>query len=181
MPNKFIEMSFDEWCETYKPITNHIDKHASFDNGNGGIMFETYGDEVDFVKEQDGAHIWTYGDGDDGGGYVWNGWHFVNRLGYFITEVPCPPDTDIQILVSLPCYFCEGCNTEWLDPDNVMRDKFQDNDLDGKCPKCANEEELALIDTLICKRCGEETPVDWYCESYDAFICRECCNCGCNA
>jgi hypothetical protein len=38
-----------------------------------------------------------YGQGDDGGTYVWNGWGFVNRLGSFITEVPCPPDTDIEV------------------------------------------------------------------------------------
>ena len=147
--NNFIEMDFDEWCETYKPIVNHIDEHASFDNGEGGIMFETYGDEVEFVKQQDDACIWTYGDGDDGGGYIWNGWHFVNRLGYFVTEVPCPEFTDIQVLVSVPCYFCENCNTEHDDPDNIIRDAFQDHDLE-KCPNCATIEEMALV--------GLETP-----------------------
>jgi hypothetical protein len=66
MSNNFIEMTFDEWCETYKPIVNHIDTNASFDNGYGGLMFETYGEEVDFVKEQPENRIWMYGDGDDG-------------------------------------------------------------------------------------------------------------------
>ena len=85
--NTFIEMTFEDWEKTYKPIPNHIDENASFqDDNNVGIMFETYGDEVAFVKKADPAHIWTYGDGDDGGGYIWSGWHFVNRLGYFITE-----------------------------------------------------------------------------------------------
>jgi hypothetical protein len=108
--NTFIEMDFDEWCDTYKPIINHIDKNASFDNGSGGIMFETYGDEVDFVMEQPEANIWMYGSGDDGGTFVWNGWGFVNRLGYFITEVPCPPDTDIQIRVSEDDLTCDLCD-----------------------------------------------------------------------
>jgi hypothetical protein len=72
-------------------------------------MFETYGDEVEFVKSQSPANIWTYGDGDDGGGYIWNGWHFVNRLGYFITEVPCPPNTDIQIQVDESPIECDTC------------------------------------------------------------------------
>jgi hypothetical protein len=31
--------------------------------------------------------VWTYVDGDDGT-YVTNGYHLVNRIGYFITEVP---------------------------------------------------------------------------------------------
>ena len=108
--NTFIEMDFDEWCDTYKPIINHIDSNASFDNGQGGIMFETYGDEVAFVKEQPEANIWMYGSGDDGGTFVWNGWGFVNRLGYFITEVPCPPNTDIQIRVSEDDLTCELCD-----------------------------------------------------------------------
>jgi hypothetical protein len=96
--DNFIEMDFDEWFDTYKPIPNNIDKNASFN----GHMFETYGDEVEFVKKADPNYIWTYGDGDDGGSYVWNGWSFVNRIGYFITEVPCPEGMTIQIMISEP-------------------------------------------------------------------------------
>lgn len=109
MQDTFIEMSFDEWLTTYKPILNHIDKNASFQSDDGGIMFETYGDEVAFVKSQDPAKIWTYGDGDDGGGYIWSGWSFVNRLGYFITEVPCPDNTIIQIQVDESPTECDNC------------------------------------------------------------------------
>jgi hypothetical protein len=107
--NNFIEMDFDEWCEQYKPIINHIDSNASFDNGEGGVMFETYGDEVEFVKSQSPANIWMYGQGDDGGTYVWNGWGFVNRLGYFITEVPCPDGLTIQVQVGEPDLTCDFC------------------------------------------------------------------------
>jgi hypothetical protein len=114
----FIEMSFDEWLEKYKPITNHIDPNASFQNESGsGIMFETYGDEVEFVKAQDENRIWTYGDGDDGGGYIWNGWHYINRLGYFITEVPCPPDTVIQVQVDESPIECDTCGVYIYDPE----------------------------------------------------------------
>lgn len=137
----FIEMDFDEWCETYKPITNHIDNNASFD----GAMFETYGDEVAFVKEQPEANIWMYGDGDDGGSYIWSGWGFVNRIGYFITEVPCPADTTIQIRVSFNWFFCENCHAEFEDPDNTIRDAFDEVDLQ-KCPQCATIEELTLVE-----------------------------------
>ena len=142
--NDFIEMNFDEWCATYKPIVNHIDKNASFDNGEGGIMFETYGEEVEFVKAQDPNKIWMYGDGDDGGSYLWSGWGFVNRLGYFITEVPFPDNTTIQVQVSLPWYFCEGCDTEWEDEDNLISDKFGDLE---KCPNCVTLEELTELET----------------------------------
>lgn len=145
MGSKFIEMDFEEWIETYKPITNLFDPCASFQNEDGeGIMFETYGEEVEFVKSQDPDKIWMYGDGDDGGGYIWSGWGFVNRLGYFITEVPCPPDTTIQVQVSQPVYFCENCHAELDDPNNMIRDSFQDQDLE-KCPECASMEEMQLV------------------------------------
>jgi hypothetical protein len=137
---RFIEMDLDEWAATYKPIKNHIDTNASFD----GEMFETYGDEVEFVKAQDEDRIWMYGDGDDGGSYIWNGWHFVNRIGYFITEVPCPPDTTIQVLVSHNWFYCENCSAEFEDPDNTIRDAFDEADL-LKCPECATLEEITLV------------------------------------
>lgn len=135
----FIEMDFDEWCDTYKPIQNHIDTNASFD----GAMFETYGDEVAFVKEHDGAYIWTYGDGDDGGSYIWNGWSFVNRIGYFITSVPCPPDTTIQIKVSSYWFYCEGCRAEIEDDGQLINDKFYEWEC---CPLCATPEQLKEIE-----------------------------------
>jgi hypothetical protein len=138
--DNFIEMDFDDWCDTYKPIKNHIDNNASFN----GEMFETYGDEVAFVKEQPEDRIWMYGDGDDGGSYIWSGWGFVNRLGYFITEVPCPPNTTIQIRVSYNWFYCENCGTEFEDPDNTVRDAFDEADLQ-KCPQCATIEEMTLV------------------------------------
>jgi hypothetical protein len=136
----FIEMDFDEFVETYKPITNHIDKNASFD----GLMFETYGDEYDFVKQSNEKHIWMYGDGDDGGSYVWSGWGFVNRIGYFITEVPFPDNTTIQVQVSVPWFFCDNCHAEFEDIDNTIRDAFDEQDLE-KCPQCATIDELKLV------------------------------------
>ena len=138
--DKFIEMDYDEWVETYKPVLNHIDTNASFD----GMMFETYGDEVAFVKSTPENRIWMYGDGDDGGSYVWSGWGFVNRIGYFITEVPFPEDTTIQIIVSFNWFYCENCQAEFEDPDNTIRDAFQEQDLE-KCPNCATLEEMTLV------------------------------------
>jgi hypothetical protein len=137
--SNFIEMDFDEWFDIYKPIPNNIDTNASFD----GHMFETYGAEVEFVKKADPAYIWTYGDGDDGGSYVWNGWHFVNRIGYFITEIPCPADTTIQIKVSSYWYYCEGCGAEIEDEDQLINDKFYEFEC---CPECATVEQLKEIE-----------------------------------
>jgi hypothetical protein len=135
----FIEMDFDEWCATYKPIPNNIVEDSSFD----GTMFETYGDEVAFVKKADPAYIWMYGDGDDGGSYIWNGWHIVNRIGYFITEVPCPVDTTIQVKVSSYWFYCEGCSAEIEDDGQLINEKYYDL---GFCPECATVEQLTELE-----------------------------------
>ncbi len=135
----FIEMDFDEWCATYKPIPNNIVEDSSFD----GTMFETYGDEVAFVKKADPAYIWMYGDGDDGGTYIWNGWHIVNRIGYFITEVPCPADTTIQVKVSSYWFYCEGCSAEIEDDGQLINEKYYDL---GFCPECATVEQTKQIE-----------------------------------
>ena len=105
-----LELDFDVWSTIYKPIPNHIDKGASFNDGEHGYMFETYGKEYEFVKAAADQHIWTYGDGDDGGTYIWSGWSFVNRIGYFITEVPFSEGVDVQVLVSEPDLTCETCD-----------------------------------------------------------------------
>lgn len=132
-------MDFDEWCATYKPIPNNIVEDSSFD----GTMFETYGAEYEFVKKADPAYIWMYGDGDDGGTYIWNGWHIVNRIGYFITEVPCPPDTTIQVKVSSYWFYCEGCSAEIEDDGQLINDKYYDL---GFCPECATVEQLTELE-----------------------------------
>lgn len=136
--DEFVELSYDEWERIFKPMKNPIDTNASFD----GYMFETYGNEIALVKNQDPNHIWTYGDGDDGGMYIWNGYSIINRIGYFVTQEPCLPNTTIQVLVSHNWYYCENCQEEMEDPDNLIRDAFQDADLD-KCPNCATPEELS--------------------------------------
>jgi len=93
--------AMEAWCNTYKPIVNHLDPDASFDDGNGGIMFETYGAEEVYVRRTarvDPQRVWTYVDGD-GGTFIVSGMHFVNRIGYFITELPAVGDVP-QIEVS---------------------------------------------------------------------------------
>jgi hypothetical protein len=139
--NDFKEMTMEEWEATYKPIPNNIDTNASFD----GLMFETYGDEYEFVKSANPLCIWTYGDGDDGGSYIWNGFHLINRLGYFITEVPAPDEEEciIQIKVSSYWYYCEGCGAEIEDDGQLINDKFYDWEC---CPQCATVEQLKEIE-----------------------------------
>lgn len=84
MNSTCVEMDFDTWWDTYKPIDNPF-------QDAGTKQFETYGDEVRFVLnmfEEKPECVWTWVDGDDGT-YLGNGFHYVNRIGYYITENPC--------------------------------------------------------------------------------------------
>ncbi len=87
MTNTII-MSFDDWVEEFKPVQNHIDKNASID----GLMFETYGKELDYVRAQGINRIWTFIE-EDGVFSVSEGMRIVNRLGYAITEKPYAENT----------------------------------------------------------------------------------------
>ena len=96
-----IEITEDEFDQQYPLLVNHLNPNATWAfNDNQGCLFETYGEELAFVRQQDLAKVWTLIDGDDGDLYVVSGFHFVNRLGYLISTVPVPEGTDI--LVHIP-------------------------------------------------------------------------------
>ena len=96
--NNLIEMTEDTFDNTYPLLTNHICSNASWAHANdNGCMFETSGDELAFVRQQNPRTIWTILDGEDGDLYVMSGYHFVNRIGYFISKIAVPEGTDIQV------------------------------------------------------------------------------------
>jgi hypothetical protein len=73
------------WEAKYQPMHNHIDK-------NGYDKFETYGEELEFVRQihaTEPKRVWTLVEGDSGDLWITNGYHFVNRLNYFVTKNPC--------------------------------------------------------------------------------------------
>lgn len=78
----------DFWFEHYKPIENDIDPNSMFD----GCFFETYGPEYDKVLAAEPNKVWTLLDDGDKQ-FIRAGWCFVNRLAYFITEVPWTDDS----------------------------------------------------------------------------------------
>lgn len=94
-----IELSEDDFAARFKPIRNHLNEFASFDWGDGfGTLFETYGEELAFVLAQDARKVWTLCSGD-GGDHIVNGRHFVNRIGYFVTEYPVAEGVEIQVVL----------------------------------------------------------------------------------
>lgn len=96
----FFKLSVAKWEKKFKPIPNLIDKNASWGNGNWtGIMYETYGKELDFVRAVDNQFIWTLVDGENGGTFIISGYHLCNRIGYFVCSVPADPKDEFEIKV----------------------------------------------------------------------------------
>jgi hypothetical protein len=101
-----IEMKEKEWAEKYQLITNHLT--------NDGYSYETYGEELEYVMLQDTNHIWTELDGDEGV-YIVAGYHYANRIQYYISVVPWESD---DIFVTVCKYIDCDCSelSEYGDP-----------------------------------------------------------------
>lgn len=83
MTEKMI--SWEQFESEYKPQQNHITKREEFN----GWLFETYGDDLEYIKtvaKESPERVWTIVGPDVLS--VINGFHYVNRFGYIITELP---------------------------------------------------------------------------------------------
>lgn len=73
------------------PYSKYHFSYAETDTGTEGLL-ETYGEDLARVKSAPSNHVWTVVDGDEGSLYVIAGFHYVNRVAYFISEVPWESD-----------------------------------------------------------------------------------------
>jgi hypothetical protein len=102
MTNTSIELSEEEFDDQFPLLVNHLNPNASWVHGEGpGCLFETYGEELDFVRQQDLATVWTLVNGDDGHQYLVSGFHFVNRIGYLVSTVPVPEGVHIEVRIPM--------------------------------------------------------------------------------
>jgi hypothetical protein len=100
-----LQLTEEQFDEQFELIENHIDDNASFN----GCMFETYGDEIDFVFEMAKENrVITIIESDceedinDSGEvnacmYYVSGYHMVNRIGYLITTEPITEDFEVKL------------------------------------------------------------------------------------
>lgn len=80
------------WVQDFQPVINP--------NNNWGGSYsawETYGNDLTHVLEQDPRTIWTEVDGE-GGTYIIPGMHYVNRIQYYITAVPWADENNIEVV-----------------------------------------------------------------------------------
>jgi hypothetical protein len=90
-------ITYQEWEDTYLPITNPITGDCKTD-----YSFETYGEELDYIRSHDEHNVWTEMDGDNGV-YIVSGYHLVNRIQYYVTDVAWTEDIEIVVCEYLDC------------------------------------------------------------------------------
>ena len=66
---------FDQFCKVFEPVQR----------ADEGMLWETYGEDVEYIWEQDVNHVWTIVD-CDGKLYISPGRHLVNRMNYVLTK-----------------------------------------------------------------------------------------------
>ena len=136
-----IELTWSEFVDQYKPIRNVFSKDEDQQ------MYETFGAELDFVTKANSNNVWTYLEGD-GATVVVEGYHYVNRLGYYITEIPWEEGNSYQVDLEPWAESCEDCGeSETLDGELIM-DVF----------RCPDQKEYCLN----CCGCPEHVGEDWY-------------------
>jgi hypothetical protein len=129
LEDHYVSLTWDEWVEQFKPIKNHITKYPNTEATYES--FETYGEEVDFViSKAEENLVWTFSDGDMCT-YLSNGYHYINRINYYVCTVPYDPDKTYEIIVSTEqecaCYIEEGY-------PSIVGDYPENGDPD--CPEC---------------------------------------------
>lgn len=88
------QLTDDDFYEKYLPEFNQVllpkmwgapEDMCSF----CGCMYETYGEELEYVEKQPNINIWTIVDNSDEDSFsIVAGFHRVNRFGYLVTPTP---------------------------------------------------------------------------------------------
>jgi hypothetical protein len=92
-------ISTETFVAEYLPLRNPFDHSAAFCWGKGhGTMFETYGAELAYVRQQPKRTVWTL-ISENEVLEIRSGFWRVNRLGFFVTEMPCPESYLIRVLL----------------------------------------------------------------------------------
>lgn len=112
-------LTYEQWEAIYQPMPNSIVEDDNFG-------YETYGEELEYVKLQNDHNIWTELDGDDGVSIL-NGFYVVNRIKYYITNTAWRDGDNLEVPI---CKFvvcdCYNVDDEETEPD-------QD------CPNCGGD------------------------------------------
>ena len=100
---------WSEWEARFKPKQNHFRDHEE-------RMFETYGEEWEYIQSLDPKYVWTNVQGDMSDLLI-PGVAYVNRLCYYVCEIPWENEDDVCLLsVERECE-CYDYETDEGKPD----------------------------------------------------------------
>ncbi|MEZ6143811.1 MAG: hypothetical protein R3B84_24865 [Zavarzinella sp.] len=92
-----ITLTEDQFDDQFPLMVNHLNSMAGWAIGEqSGCLFETYGPELVFVRQQPTNHIWTLVDTDHGL-VLLSGFHTINRVGYLISTMPVPAGHQYEV------------------------------------------------------------------------------------
>ena len=79
-------MDYDDFIDKYMPVKNTLDEQAGFD----GMLFETFGDEFDFVTKAghvDECKVWSLIEMPNGRLVIVNGLWILDCVGFFVCRI----------------------------------------------------------------------------------------------
>lgn len=112
-----VDMTYDHWLKTYKPIPNPRPNGMNYVNALGDETygsFDSYNDEdKEILSAIPANRVWTLTN-EDNHDYLLNGVHWINRMEYYICEIPF--EDDLEVCIDLGCCcdndeneYCEDC------------------------------------------------------------------------
>jgi hypothetical protein len=138
-----VTLTHDEWVEQFGPVLDQHGQPRSFDT-----VGEEYDEMVRRSTEGD-LYCWTEVQAD---GYIViaSGWHLVDRLAYYLTEVPFDPKTIYEVIVRTPQDDDEVL-IYWGDENNDPRRKHAVDAIRAAHPENADSEldlESEIVDLI---------------------------------
>lgn len=138
--------TYEAWEQTFKPMPNSI-------RNNGDLQYETYGEEMEFIRNTDQKVIWTEVDGDSGT-YIVAGYHYVNRIQYYITEIPWEDE-----YTEVPTWVYRDCACIDLEVNGILT---FNGDPNPDCSECLGDGTIDIdCDTVVALKdiYGEDAPI----------------------
>ncbi len=109
----------DIFYDKYKPITEPSTDMVR--------CFETYDEDLEYVKKQPNNKIWTVID-TEGQTIICQGYHFVNRMHYMVATVPHKEGDKDFFIDWVDTVQCHRCDIHADNKEDLLRHFFHRND-----------------------------------------------------
>ena len=127
----------DIFYDKYKPITEPSTDMVR--------CFETYDEDLEYVKKQPDNKIWTVID-TEGQTIICQGYHFVNRMHYMIATVPYQEGDKDFFIDWVDAIHCHRCGILADDKKDLLTNFFHRSDTWWEDKDCE----------IVCRTCRDE-------------------------